>query len=403
MRARAYAALAASVLMLSGCSTVVPALVLAPGIAVLSTWPQPSEPIEVADPGVGNGSVVSAETLPNLPWTVTRAGVKAARVVYRSAGNGGGTTEVSGSVFTPAGDAPEGGWPVISFGHGTTGIEQACGPSLSRTLLGVAPLVAGYTAAGFAVAVTDYEGLGHPGVHRYLDNASAGYNMIDAVRALRHTFPDVSSRWVAFGGSQGGGAAWAANEQAGYAPELELLGSVSLAPSANVSGLVDKTEQGTLTADQAPLVHWLLESLSRAHPDLDLDDYRSGHVAEDWDVLSGCTPATASARTDAAARIGPLDFAPRTEQAAALLDSYLGAMAVPQQRATAPMLVVYGDADTYIDVSWTDDALAKACAFGDAVTIDRQHGKGHSDLDGDAVNRWIGERFAGDAAANDCE
>ncbi|MBY6413785.1 alpha/beta hydrolase [Rhodococcus sp. BP-252] len=397
MRLKLVAALSLS-LLLAGCAAT-PSLFAVPGIAAFALRDRPSEPIEIAENGTGPGSIVSAETMPNLPWSVTRSGLNAARVVYRSVGD----VEVSGSMFTPTGDAPDGGWPVISFGHGTTGIDEACGPSLSSDLLGVAPLVAGYTAAGFAVAITDYEGLGHPGVHPYLDNIAAGYNMIDAVRALGHVFPNVSSRWVAFGGSQGGGAAWAANEQAGYAPELEMLGSVSLAPGANMAGLVDKAQRGTLTADQAPLLQWVLESLSRKLPGLDLDLYRSGNVAADWDALSACTPDGASARSEAAKRIGPTDLAPKTEDAAGLLRYFLDEMSVPQQGATAPMLVVYGDADTYIDAVWTDEAVRRACALGDTVAIDRQPGKGHGDVDGTAVNHWIGERFADEPAVDDCK
>jgi hypothetical protein len=36
-----------------------------------------------------------------------------------------------------------------------------------------------------------------------LGSRTTGLNMIDAVRALRRTFPDVSDRWVAVGDSQG--------------------------------------------------------------------------------------------------------------------------------------------------------------------------------------------------------
>nr|WP_296769715.1 lipase family protein [Rhodococcus sp. (in: high G+C Gram-positive bacteria)] len=387
-----------AVLTLTGCASAVSLAFTAPGLVGVALLPEEPEVIEVADAGTGPGSVIYAETLPNLPITATRGGMNSARVVYRSVDD----SEVSGTVFTPRGDAPEGGWPVISFGHGTTGILPACGPSLSRTLLGTADLAAGFTSAGYAVAVTDYEGLGHEGVHRYLDNERAGYNVIDAVRALRTTFPDVSNRWVAFGGSQGGGATWAANELAGYAPELDLLGSVSLAPGANMAGLVDKSIAGTLTADQAPLVQWVIESLARANPEIDRDDYRSGSAAADWDALTGCTPADASARGEAAQRIGPTDFAPRTPEAADRLRARLDEFSVPKEKASAPMMVVYGDADTYIDVAWTDEALVKACGLGDVITIDRQPGKGHGDVDGDAVNQWIGERFAGDPVVDDC-
>lgn len=401
MRSTAFLATAiALVLMLSGCA--VPALVSGPALAERAARPVAPVPIDVANPGFGAGSIESAESMPNLPWAVGRTGMTAARVVYRSQNAEGDETEVSAAVFAPTGDVPDGGWPVISFGHGTTGIDPACGPTNSRNLLGLATLAAGYTQAGYAVAITDYQGLGHPGIHPYLDNSTAGYNMIDAVRALRRTFPDISPRWVAFGSSQGGGAAWAANEQADYAPELQLLGSVSLAPAADMTGLVDKAKAGTLTDDQAPLMQWVLESLSRREKDFDIDRYRSGPVVDDWEALTGCTPASGSARGAAVERIEPGNFAPETPAAEASLRFHLAAMAVPQQEASAPMLVVYGDADTYIDVEWTDAALARACAFGDVIEIDRQAGKGHADIDGDAVNRWIGERFAGAPAVNDC-
>ncbi len=390
--------------MLSGCASAISIGVSAPAQVAVALVPENPEQIDLPEQGTGSGSVVYAETLPNLPWLATRGGLESARVVYRSVQSGdGGQTEVSGTVFTPSGKTPDGGWPVISFGHGTTGILPECGPSLSPTLLSAAGLAAGFTQAGYAVAITDYQGLGNEGVHHYLDNHTAGYNMIDAVRALRNIFPDVSNRWVAFGGSQGGGASWAANEQAGYAPELEMLGSVSLAPSADVTGLVDKAEQGTLTADQAPLMQWVLESLARRFPGFDLDNYRSPSVAENWDALVGCTPAAASARDAAAKMIEPKDFAPHSPEAAELLRHYLDEMSVPQAKASAPMMVLYGTADSYIDVAWTDDALARACALGDVITIDRQQGTGHGDVDGDAVTQWIAARFAGEPAVDDCE
>ena len=402
MTRAARTALTAAVvaLALTGCAA--PVVFSAPMIIEQASRPEAPQPIDLSDPGSGAGAVLSAQTMPNLPWTATRSGMNSARVVHVSQTADGASTEVSASVFTPSGDAPDGGWPVVSFGHGTTGIESACAPSLSRNLLGLADLAAGFTQAGYAVAIADYQGLGHPGVHPYLDNPTAGYNMIDAVRALRNTFPDVSNRWVAFGGSQGGGAAWAANEQADYAPELELLGSVSLAPGADMTGLVDKAGEGTLTDDQAPLMQWVLESLARTVDGFDLDRYRSASVAEDWDALTDCTPAQARARGDAVTRIEPKSFAPRSPAAEAVLRDSLARMAVPQQQASAPMLVVYGDADSYIDVEWTDAALARACALGDVIEIDRQPGKGHADIDGDEVNRWIGERFSGEPAVNDC-
>src|SRR5699024_2113962 len=49
-------------------------------------------------------------------------------LLYRSTDIHGNTIAVSGTVAIPKGAPPEGGWPVISWTHGTTGIADICAP-----------------------------------------------------------------------------------------------------------------------------------------------------------------------------------------------------------------------------------------------------------------------------------
>lgn len=366
--------------------------------------PKP-EPIPTAQVGGNNpGDLVSALTMPALSQTKDGSLLNAARVEYHSTnGDTGQPTVVSGSVFTPKGDAPQGGWPVVAFGHGTTGIDEPCAPSLSPTLLGMITMVVGLVNKGYAVAFADYQGLGAPGVHPYLDNKTAGLNIIDSVRALRHTFPDISNRWAALGGSQGGGAVWATAEQAGsYAPELNLVGVVAMAPGADVSGIVDKAQAGTMTYYQRVALQALVESLARLHPDLNRDDYRRGAAAKYWDVLSSCSGAKGLDRKEAAAALGPNDIAPSTPQAADRLRELLRGWAMPQQPLSAPLSVVYGGKDLYIDPQWTTDAIMRACALGGTVVWDLQPDKGHGDVDLASQFVWLADRFAGKPVTNEC-
>src|SRR4051794_41399557 len=53
-------------------------------------------------------------------------GAKDELVLYRSTGVDGKSTAVSGDVAIPRGKAPKGGWPVITWAHGTTGIADTC-------------------------------------------------------------------------------------------------------------------------------------------------------------------------------------------------------------------------------------------------------------------------------------
>jgi hypothetical protein len=354
--------------------------------------------------GSGPGSLESAMTMPGYSRSRQGQLVDSARVVYRStSGDNGKQTVVSGSVFTPKGKAPVGGWPVIAFGHGTTGIDEPCAPSLSENLLGFSSIVVGYANLGYAVALPDYEGLGSPGVHPYTDARTAGLNMIDAVRALRHTFPDVSNRWAAVGGSQGGAAAWAADEQAAsYAPELNLVGAVAYVPAADVAGIVDKAVANTMTDDQALAFQSIVESLARLHPEVRRDDYRRGAAAKYWDLLSACSGPKVSDRAAAAASVRAGDFAPANRAAADRVRGLLTAWALPQRRLSAPLSVTYSGRDTFIDSQWTTAAIARACALGGTVVWQLQPDKGHGDVDLPSRFDWIADRFAGKPAANDC-
>jgi alpha-beta hydrolase superfamily lysophospholipase len=362
-------------------------------------------PVKTADlSDSGPGSLVSAMTIPAIERTRKGSDLLTARVVYRStSGDTGQPTVISGAVFVPKGAAPSGGWPIVALGHGTTGIDEPCAPSLSNTLLGMSNFVDWFTGEGFAVAIADFQGLGADGVHPYTDGKTAGLNMIDSVRALRHAFGDVSDRWAAIGGSQGGGASWAADEQAAtYAPELTLVGAVAMSPAADVSGIVKKATEGTLTPEQQPAFVFIVESLARLHPDLNRDDYRGGAALKYWDVLASCSGPLVHDRSAAADALSPGDFAPRTPAAFDRLQALLKQWALPQQRLSAPLSVVYGGKDKYVDSQWTTDAIARACALGGTVEWDLQPDKGHSSIDMGGQLPWIKARFAAAPVTNDC-
>ena len=195
------------------------------------------------------------------------------RAVYTSvSGVDGGRREVSGAFFVPRGTPPENGWPVISFAHGTTGIGNDCGPSRQPNLQGYAPMIQSFLADKYAVALTDYEGLGESGSHPYLEPRTAAFNTIDAVRAMRAISATVSARWMAVGYSQGGQAVWAANElNSYYGNDLQLQGSVALAPAANLTGMADLVWSGSLTDDQRARVPMGIVGFARYNPDLDAD------------------------------------------------------------------------------------------------------------------------------------
>lgn len=190
-------------------------------------------------------------------------GLYAYRVMYvsRGAQDGaarGGKVFETAMVFVPkAGRVPSGGRPIVAWGHGTSGVGDSAAPSrypwlypepASTPWLVYGSFVGKVGRMGYIVTCPDYEGLGTPGLHTYLNAGSEGRAMIDAVRAARHLAARLgvhaSRSWATAGHSQGGQAALAAAEMAStYGRGLSLKAVVALAPGANL----DQIMKGTLT------------------------------------------------------------------------------------------------------------------------------------------------------------
>ena len=388
---------------------ILPIALLAPACGNNSSAPTPQAASGVRlqgdFSGTGPGTLLDARALPTIDRRLPAMTSISGRMTYTSTSAiTNSETSVTGTVFAPKGNAPPGGWPIIALGHATSGIQSECAPSISPELLGLAAPVALLVQAGYVVTLPDYQGLGNDYTyHPYLEPKTEGYNMIDAVRAARKLVPDTSDRWVAAGFSQGAQAAWAANELATtYGKDLNLLGSVVLAPPLDLTFLADAAASGELTKEQKPLYPSILAALKNEYPDFNLDDYRYGKVGERWDSLLQCDVIHAKEREQAFDQITADDLRPRSPEATDALRRRLQEMSLPQQATTAPMLVVYGDSDPLIPAESTDGALAAACGMGDVIDIREQVGKGHTDLDIGVALTWIADRFEDLPVTNSC-
>jgi pimeloyl-ACP methyl ester carboxylesterase len=152
------------------------------------------------------------------------------RLLYSSTDGLDGETPVmvSGSLFLPQGTAPDGGWPLVAWTHGTVGIADICAPSWT----GYKPFLEVYLKQwldqGYAVVASDYQGLGTPGTHPYLATKPAAYSNLDIIRAVQAVGFPVSDKVVLLGQSQGAAVAFAtAGYAPDYAPEVNILGVVA--------------------------------------------------------------------------------------------------------------------------------------------------------------------------------
>lgn len=378
-----------------------------------------STPQAPTPPPENYGDIVANEGATDLDPALQSATAWAQRFTYASrSGIDDSLAHVTGMLLVPKGDAPAGGWRLVAFGHPSTGMLSGCAPSLSPTLLSSAPVVQALLEAGYAVVTSDYQGLGpadktqdharRPVHHPYLDSTTVGYNLIDAVRAARTLIAraqqSASDRWLAFGIGQGGQAAWAANElAANQGKGMTLIGAVAISPVADIDGLADAADAGTLSIEQALELQGFLAALKNEYGDFfNLEDYRGGVVKDKWDALLACQGESLNERAAIAAEITADDLRPRTPAAAATLRGYLKKTTLPLGPIQAPMLVIYGGQDPAVPAAWTERALDRACKMGDIIQIVR--------LPDDAVDRlnlaaaldWMGQRVNSVPAPNDC-
>lgn len=201
------------------------------------------------------------------------------RIMYRSTGPLGQPTAVTGTYFEPHNPWPgKGPRPLISYATGMYGLGDQCAPSRLfnqgihfSSGLDIMPgyeetFIATMVARGFAIVVTDYEGMGTPGIPPFGNRLSQAHVMIDAARAamqLPGTSLDSHGPVAFWGWSQGGAASASAAELApSYAPELKLVGAWAGAPPADPS-LLGPFADGSLLAGA---LGYMLNGVIAAYP-----------------------------------------------------------------------------------------------------------------------------------------
>jgi pimeloyl-ACP methyl ester carboxylesterase len=353
-------------------------------------------------PGKKHGDLIWAR---KLGGAAVAPGASVTKVVlYRSTGVDGKSAAVSGIVSLPRGKAPKGGWPVVTYAHGTTGIADQCAPS--RDAAGtpihpynayILPLLTRWLKAGYAVVRTDYEGLGTPGVHPYLVGSSEGRSTLDVVRAARQLDPRLSPSTIISGHSQGGHAAlFAAALAPKWTPELKVRGTVAFAPASHLDEQIPLTTVlaqpgGGLTG----LVSLITRGIATANPSFDTAAVLTPQAAAFYpDTLTQCLPEL-SAPTSFGG-LAPKDlFQPGMDFApiARLLD----AQDPSHLKIRTPLLIEQGAADTTVLPLFTDQLPGELKANGAKdLTYAKVPGVDHGGIvtaGAKSATAWIAKRL----------
>ena len=363
----------------------------------LASFYRPPNPLPYAPPG----SIIRSQTIspgPGLP-----AGTRAYRILFHTSSESGGDQAESGVVVVPGGTPPPGGFPIVSWAHGTTGVASGCAPSIDGTA--TLPDLTGLVADREIVVAADYRGLGTPGQSSYLVGDSEAEDVLDGARAARSLAGNAASNAVVvLGYSQGGQAALFAGEIAQiYAPELFVAGVAAVAPVTSVLELAPTGDQPP-PSGQSAFTAMALFAWARHYRTFSLDDVLTpAGMAGISAVSTSCVDGVASL-FDA---VSPTRFfLPGWEQDPAI-QAANQANQPGGAPTSAPILVIQGTGDEVVPFRQTTDFVARKLCRSQYDTVDYvvERGAGHSQVLGISsalINKWIGQRFAGASMVDSC-
>jgi hypothetical protein len=214
--------------------------------------------------GYANGEVIRSRPVEvrfpaNTPWPV----VKTTQLLYRTTDSFGAPVTTTATVMVP--DRPwtgPGARPLLSQQQAMDALGLACNPSVtlpagkSQDLALISPML----ALGYAVVASDYQG---PEM-AWIAGRQTAHGVLDGIRAAQRFEPlGLSQAPVVMYGYSGGGhaTAWAAEQKATYAPELNVIGVAEGGVPGDLAGLSEKQPAIGFTA-------WgTLLGLSREYPD----------------------------------------------------------------------------------------------------------------------------------------
>ncbi|MFD5401877.1 lipase family protein [Streptomyces griseorubiginosus] len=356
-------------------------------------------------------------TLSQVPGGIPTAAWK---LLYSSTDNQGRPAAVSGTLAVPT--APwtgTGARPVVAFHPGTLGLGPQC--AFSKQLAGAfqdeyeGDNIAALLKAGYAVAATDGPGYLDGRTHRYVAGTDSGHALLDIARAAPAVPGSGLSRQAKvglWGYSEGGAASlWAAQLAAGYAPELNVVGDAS-------GGVPGDLKQVATALDGGAFSGFLADAalgIQAAYPTLPFDSLLNDQGKEAVRTAkSVCLVGTVTALagrslkdfTTAGLTLDQL-YQQRGSDGRTwgqVLDAQKLGVNLATYRIGFPVLQYRGALDEVIPTA-TEDAVRTAYCAAGVRTGWKIYPGDHLLTDNQAVGdvvSWLGDRFAGRPARNDC-
>jgi hypothetical protein len=339
-------------------------------------------------------------------------GVASQQILYASTDVAGQAIAVSGTVLVPTSRwIGPGSRPLITYGVGTRGIGDDCAPSytLSQGADYEGLFIKALLDRGWAVVVSDYAGLGTPGLHPYLVGKAQGRALLDAARAaLRSSETGLTSSSPVgiMGYSQGGqSAGWAAQLAPSYAPELKVKGTVAGGVPGDLLATAKADDGGPFVA----MALWAAIGYDAAYPELDLERYLNDRgrafVADATEPGGGCVVSVDGIKSLlGSAFTSTSDYATPSPLDLPAWQARLGEQKLGTVKPSAPVFQYHALTDEMVPFGQAATLRRAWCSKGatvDWMILPGEHLLGL--IEGVPLGvTWMGQRFAGLPTFGNC-
>lgn len=346
--------------------------------------------------GAAPGTLLKLEETTNTSLYALPPSTALSRFIYQSETLNGTSVPVSGYILWPYSPRESAdGYQVVAWAHGTSGLAPNNAPSHHKNLW--QHFLAPYNLAlqGYVVVATDYAGLGvaktasgMPIPHEYLASPAQANDVIYSVQAAQEAFPRLGKRFVVFGHSQGGGAAWSTAQRQVTRPVNGYLGAIAMAP---VTSILEEPEPL-----RSILEIGLLTSIADTFP-----DFKEAEVATPEGIQRAALVRSLEAPTSTSiGLVMGVDLLQPGWTENTYIQQYQERILNGGKAIAKPLYIIKGEADANLQYSVALAAFKKtAKSFPDApIEFISLPGVDH-DPTMPAAQRfwmdWIADRFAG--------
>jgi pimeloyl-ACP methyl ester carboxylesterase len=252
-----------------------------------------------------------------------------------------------------------------------------------------------YAGVGYAVVASDYAGLGTSFLHAALDMRSNALDVIYSVPAARAAFPQLGTKWVAAGYSQGGLAAVGVAEAESEVGNPNYLGAIAISGVAEAQEIFERLAQGP----SRRMLVFLAQGIKAVFPSFRVEEMLTDKALPLYEHISHACEVSLGPELAANEMLKPgWENNPNVKE--------FFARNTPGRKAVhGPLLLISGETDPEVPSDLTATTVARLCKQKNPILFIQYPGLNSSAVVRESVSEqisWIRARFAGLPAPGNC-